>query len=196
MAAEPLSDRPEAWEVRESEQVWHGVGPFAVRRDLIVEPGGDEPFQRLVLEHPGAVVVLAVDEDDLALVLAQYRHPVGKRLLELPAGLLDVPGEGPRATAERELVEEGGLRAGRWTHLLSAYSSPGISSELIHYFLAEELVEVSDRDGYQPAHEEAHLSLHRVPVDELIHAALSGHLSDGPLVQAVLAYALRRVLSE
>ena len=192
MADDRPRDRPETWEVRASEDVWRGDAPFSVRRDLVVAPGSPESFGRLVLQHPGAVVVLAVDDQDVALVLSQYRHPVGMSLVELPAGLLDVPGEDPIVTAQRELVEETGVRAARWTHLLSTYSSPGLSSELIHYFLAEELVEVPDRDGYEPTHEEAHMTVHRVPVADLVGAVLAGELADGPLAQAVLAYACRR----
>jgi ADP-ribose pyrophosphatase len=192
----PPRDRPEAWDVRSSQDVWRGDAPFSVRRDLVVAPDSDEEFGRLVLEHPGAVVVLAIDADGSALVLAQYRHPVGRVLVELPAGLLDVPGEDPIVTAQRELVEETGVRAARWTRLLSTYSSPGLSSELIHYFLAEELVEVPDRDGFELTHEEAHMTLHRVPVSDLVRSVVAGELADGPLVQAVLAYALREPARE
>ena len=196
MDQEPLRDQPERWEVRSTEEVWSGQAPFSVRRDLIVAPGSDEEFGRLVIEHPGAVVILAIDTQERALVLSQYRHPVGRRLIELPAGVLDVPGEEPVVTAQRELVEEAGVRAARWAHLLSVYSSPGLSSELIHYFLAEGLVEVPDRDGYQPVHEEAQMTQHWVPVADLVRQAMSGRLEDGPLVQAISAYALLRAASE
>lgn len=196
MSEHPARDRQEHWEVRASEEIWDGAAPFSVRRDLVVAPGSDEAFGRLVLQHPGAVVILAVDADQRALVLSQYRHPVGMSLVELPAGLLDVPDEAPLATAQRELVEEGAVRAGRWTPLLSVYSSPGLSSELIHYFLAEELSHVPARDGYRPVHEEAHMSVHWVPVADLVAAALAGDLADGPLVQAVSVYALRQAGAE
>lgn len=190
MTSRPV-DRPEQWPVHEVEMVWHGRAPFAVRRDLISAPGDDERFSRVVVEHPGAVVVLALDDERRAFVLEQYRHPVGMRLVELPAGLLDQPGEDPREAAERELREEGLLLAERWTQLLSTYSTPGIIDERITYFLAEGLSEAPDRDGFEPAHEEAHMTSAWVPVDDLLERVLAGELADGPLAQAVMAYALR-----
>ncbi len=190
---EPLRDTPESWPVHRVEAIWDGAAPFSVRRDLVSTPGDqDERFGRLVLEHPGAVVVLAVDERDRALVLEQYRHPVGRRLVELPAGLLDEPGEDPREAAERELREEGLLLAERWTRLLSTYSSPGLSSERITYFLAEGLSPAPDRGGFEPRHEEADMTLRWAPVDALLAGVLDGSLADGPLAQAVMTYTLVR----
>ncbi len=191
--AECVADRPEQWPVHEVERIWQGAAPFSVRRDTISSPSGaEEPFGRLVLEHPGAVVVLAVDGDQRALVLEQYRHPVSARLVELPAGLLDEPGEHPREAAERELREEGLVLARRWTRLLSTYSSPGLSSERITYFLAEGISAAPDRGGFEPAHEEADMTVSWVPVRELVSGVLDGRFSDGPLAQAVLAYRLSR----
>jgi 8-oxo-dGDP phosphatase len=186
-------DSPESWPVHEVEHIWEGHAPFSVRRDLISAPSRPgETFGRLVLEHPGAVVVLAVDHEDRALVVQQYRHPVGARLVELPAGLLDEPGEDPRAAAERELREEGLVLAERWTHLMTTYASPGLSSERIAYYLAEGITPAPDRGGFEPEHEEADMSLHWVPVEELLRGVLEGRFADAPLVQAVMAYRLRR----
>jgi 8-oxo-dGDP phosphatase len=137
VSTEPLQDEPQSWPVHEVEEIWSGPAPFSVRRDLISVPGHpEERFGRLVLEHPGAVVVLAVDEEERALVLRQYRHPAEMRFVELPAGLLDVEGEDPLVAAQRELREEGLVLAERWTHLFTTYSSPGLSSEKIAYYLA------------------------------------------------------------
>src|SRR4051794_7134052 len=99
-----VQDVAEAWPVETSTDLYRSELPFALRADAVRRPGhpDEEPFTRVVLEHPGAVVVLAVDDDDRVLCLRQYRHPVGQRLIELPAGLLDVSGEEPRAAAERE----------------------------------------------------------------------------------------------
>ena len=186
-------DRPEQWPVHEVERIWQGGAPFSVRRDLISAPAGPgERFGRLVLEHPGAVVVLAVDDAERALVLEQYRHPVGARLVELPAGLLDEPGEDPLEAAVRELREEGLLLAERWTRLLSTYSSPGLSSERITYFLAEGLAAAPDRGGFEPEHEEADMTTAWVPVADLLAGVLAGRFADGTLAQAVMAYTLRR----
>ena len=186
-----LRDVPETWPVHEVERIWDGPAPFSVRRDIISTPGDpDEHFGRLVLEHPGAVVILAVDDEERVLVLEQYRHPVGRRLVELPAGLLDVPGEDPVLAAARELREEGLVLAERWTHLMTTWSSPGLSSEKIVYYLATGLSAAADRDGFVPVHEEADMTMDWVSVADLLEAVRDGRVTDGPTAQAVLAYTL------
>jgi 8-oxo-dGDP phosphatase len=191
-AAEPV-DVAVRWPVHRTERIWDGSAPFAVRRDVISAPSRpEEQFGRVVVEHPGAVVVLAVDDAGRALVLQQYRHPVGLRMVELPAGLLDVDGEDPELAARRELREEGLVVADEWTHLLSTYPSPGLSSERIEFYLARGLHEAPDRGDFEPAHEEAEMTVSWVPVGELLDGVLSGRLTDGPLGQAVMAHALRR----
>ena len=185
------ADRPESWPVHDVECIWKGAAPFSVRRDLVSVPGHpDETFGRLVLEHPGAVIILAVDEQERALVLHQYRHPAAMRFVELPAGLLDVAGEDPMRAARRELQEEGLILAAEWTHLLTTYSSPGLSSERLAYFLARDLSPAADRGGFEPAHEEADMTLEWVPVDDLLEGVREGRITDGPTAQALLAYAL------
>jgi 8-oxo-dGTP pyrophosphatase MutT (NUDIX family) len=182
-----LQDVAEDWPVGSSTDLYRSGLPFALRADEVGRPGHpeDEPFTRVVLEHPGAVVILAVDDDERVLCLRQYRHPVRQRMIELPAGLLDVSGEPPQAAAERELMEEAGLRAASWTSLASAYSSPGISSEIIHYFLARDL-SATDRGDFVPAHEEAEMETVWVPFAELVAAALDGRVQDAPVLIAVL----------
>jgi ADP-ribose pyrophosphatase len=187
----PVSDVPESWPVHEVEQIWRGAAPFSVRRDTISAPGHpDVRFGRLVLEHPGAVVILAVDDQERALVLLQYRHPASTRFVELPAGLLDVEDEDPEVAARRELREEGLVVAEHWRHLFTTYSSPGLSSEKIAYYVATGLSPAPDRGGFEPEHEELDMTLDWVPVDELLHAVRHGRVTDGPLAQAVLAYTL------
>ena len=112
------------------------------------------------------------------------------RFVELPAGLLDVEGEDPLEAARRELREEGLVLAERWTHLFTTYSSPGLSSEKIAYFLAQGLSAAPDRGDFEPAHEEADMTLAWEPVDDLIEGVRDGRISDGPTAQALLAYAL------
>ena len=186
------ADSPQTWPVRASRDIWRGQAPFAVRRDTLEVPGSGDTFERLVVEHPGAVVVLALDEDDRALVLQQYRHPLGMRLVELPAGLLDVPGEDPEVAARRELLEEGAVEAERWEHLVTMHTSPGICSERIEIYLAEGLRQVPDRGGFELAHEEADMTTAWVPLHDMVTGVLEGRLTDGPLQVAVLALLARR----
>ena len=188
-----VRDVPESWPVESSTDLHRDAWVLALRSDRVRRPGDHDeaPFRRLVVEHPGAAVVLAVDEQDRVLCIRQYRHPAQARLLELPAGVIDHPGEDPEQVARRELREEAALQAERWTHLLSTWSSPGYSAEKIHYYLAEGLA-AADRGDFLLQHEEADLEEVWVPFDELVDAVLAGEVADGPVVQAVLALRVRR----
>ena len=187
-----LGDPAEEWPVHASETIWEGGAPFSFRKETISAPGKPgETFDRVLLDHPGAVVVLALDADERVFVLHQYRHPVRRRMLELPAGLLDEPGGDPEAAARRELREESLLEAATWTHLLTTYSSPGISSERIEIYAATDLTEVDDRGDFTPEHEEAEMSSSWVPFDDLLEAFLDRRITDGPTGHALTAWALR-----
>ncbi len=183
-----LADTPEEWPVAESRVVYDGGWVVRMHEDQVRRPGhpDEEPFTRLVVEHPGAAIVLPVDDQDRVLCLWQYRHAIGRRLVQLPAGLLDVPGEDPLEAARRELLEEAGLEAAEWTHLTSTYSSPGFTSELSHYYLARGIT-TADRGDFEPAHEEAEMEAAWVPFAELHEAVLRGRLSDAHLAVAVLS---------
>ena len=157
---------------------------LALRSDEIVMPGG-VVATREVVEHFGAVAVVALDEAERVVMVHQYRHPLGRRLWELPAGLLDEPGEAPVETAKRELVEEVGLTAARWESLVDVASSPGFTDEAVRVFLARDLTEVPR--PVAEGNEEADLSVHRVPLAEAVRMAFAGELVNEQAVVGVLA---------
>lgn len=182
-----VADRAEQWPVLRSEDLHRDGWVMALRADEIQRPGHpeDEPFRRLVLEHPGAAVILALDDQERVCCLTQYRHPAGRRFVELPAGLCDQPGEGPLEVARRELREEAGLEATEWTHLTSTYPSPGISAEVQHLYLARGITDVG-RGDFEPEHEEAEMQTSWVAFEDLLEAVLTGRVADAPLVTAIL----------
>jgi ADP-ribose pyrophosphatase len=188
----PLADEPAAWPVVDSTDLHRDDWVMALRSDRIRRPGHpeEEPFARLVLEHPGAVIVLALDDEERVLCLWQYRHPAQRSFVELPAGLCDAGGESPVEVARRELREEAGLEAAHWTHLTTVWSSPGISAEVMHLYLARDLSDVG-RGDFVLEHEEAEMETFWVPYDELLSAVLDGSLGDAPLVSAVLMARVR-----
>src|ERR687894_132723 len=113
MGEEPLADRPARWPVVSSRDLHRDAWVVALREDVLSRPGHPEDeFTRISLEHPGAVVVLAVDEEERVVCLRQYRHTSGHEFIELPAGLRDAGDEPPVETAKRELQEEAELAAG------------------------------------------------------------------------------------
>jgi len=168
-------------------------GPFVtVREDDVCGPNGDV-FARVVVEHRGAVGVVALDDERRVLLLRQYRHPAGKRLLELPAGILDVAGESPLAAAARELAEEAGVRAAQWSPLLDMWSSPGMSNEYWHVFVARDLSAVPAAEIPERVHEEADLEVLWVPLTEAVRAVLDRRMSSPMAVAGVLAAAATRL---
>jgi ADP-ribose pyrophosphatase len=188
---EPLEDVPQSWPVTESVDRHRDDWVVAVRSDTVHVPGDPEhTFSRLVVDDPGAVVVLAIDERDQVVILRQYRHPVQKRMIQLPAGKLDKPGEDPLEAAKRELREETGLAADEWAHLVTTYASAGITSETHALFLARGLHEV-ERD-FDPHHEEADMTMERVPYGDLLDAVLDHRVADAPLALSVLSYEVLR----
>ncbi len=180
-----LRDVPESWPVLDSTDLHRDHWVVALRADRVRAPDGSVA-RRLTLEHPGAAVVLAVDAEERVFVLHQYRHPVGRRFVEIPAGLCDgEPGEDPLAVARRELREEAQLQATDWTHLASSYASPGISEEIHHLYLARGL-SPADRGDFELHAEEADMTTRWVPFTDLYDAVLSGRVADGPVIQCVL----------
>jgi ADP-ribose pyrophosphatase len=188
-----LRDQPEQWPVTASRDIHRDDWIVALREDTLHRPGHpDEPFDRLVIEHPGAVMALAVDDEERVCCLRQYRHVTGRRFVELPAGLCDAAGEDPLETAKRELREEVELEASDWRHLASVYPSVGILAEQHHLFLARGLSPVS-RGDFAMEHEEADIEVFWTPMADLLDAVLDGRVQQSPLAVAVLTYeALRR----
>jgi ADP-ribose pyrophosphatase len=182
--AEQVEDTRESWPVTASSvQLTNAL--IAVRSDTVQMPDNHQA-ERVVVTHPGAVSILALDKADRVLMIRQYRHPVGRQLWEIPAGLRDAAGESPLATARRELLEEAGYRARRWHALVDYYSSPGFTTERIRAFLARDLEPVSDT-GYVREHEEKFLVTEWVPLQEAVRLVLEGKLHNGPAITAVLA---------
>ncbi|MER7989092.1 NUDIX hydrolase [Streptomyces noursei] len=162
----------------------------SVRTDRVVMPDGST-VSRDYQVHPGSVAVLALDDADRVLVLHQYRHPVRQKLWEIPAGLLDVPGENPLHAAQRELYEEAHVKAEEWRVLTDVYTTPGGSDEAVRIFFARGLSEV-DGERFEVSEEEADMELARVPVDELVRGVLAGELHNNCLVVGVLALTAAR----
>ncbi len=186
-----IRDEPAHWPVVSSAELVCGR-LVSVRTDKVRMPDG-ELAERDVVIHPGAVAVLALDDAQQVLLIRQYRHPVGRLLWEIPAGLRDVAGEPPWTTARRELLEEAGYRARDWRVLADYYSSPGFSTERLRVFLARDLefVPESERD-FVPEGEETQLVPAWLPLDEAVRKVLAGELHNGVAALAILAgYAAR-----
>lgn len=156
---------------------------LALRMDQVVMPGGREA-KREVVEHPGSVVILPLHDDGSVTMIDQYRHPLGRRLRELPAGLLDAPGEDPQATARRELLEEVGYTAREWSVLVDLVPSPGFSDESQRVFLARGLTQADRPTGID---EEADLEVVRMPLDDAVRQVLAGEIVNGPAVAGLFA---------
>jgi 8-oxo-dGTP pyrophosphatase MutT (NUDIX family) len=176
-----------AFPVRSSRERFAGR-IFSVVTDEVGMPDGHY-VQRDYTRHLGAVGVVALDEQERIVLVQQYRHPVRARLWELPAGLLDVPGEDPTVTAARELAEEADLCAGRWDLLADAYTSPGYSDELIRLYLARDLSPVPVTERHERHDEEIGLVMRRVDLDEAVAMALRGEILNAACLIGVFAAA-------
>ena len=156
---------------------------FALRADEVAMPGGGSA-RREVVEHYGAVAVVALDEDGNLVLVYQYRHPIGRRLWELPAGLLDMGDEPAHVTAARELEEEAGLAAAHWQTLIDVDSTPGFSDESVRIFLATGLTEIGRPEGH---HEEADMQVGRFPLAEAVQMVFRGEIVNALAVAGILA---------
>ncbi len=145
---------------------------------LVVEDWGGR--KREIVESPDAVTIVAVDREGRVALVRQLREAARKELLELPAGGIE-PGEDPLSSARRELLEETGLRGGRWSAIASFHTTPGFSRELMHLFFAQDV----ESGEAQPNADEA-FELVRVPVGEL--EALLPEIEDGKTLVGLLLY--------
>jgi ADP-ribose pyrophosphatase len=180
----PLRDEPESWPVSSSETVGEG-GLVRLRVDRLDDDG--TTFARDVVEHPGAVAIVALDDDEQVLVVRQYRHAAQQRLIEIPAGLLDVDGESPLDAAKRELREEGQVEAASWRQLLTVTPQPGISTERVRLFLAERIAAVPPPGDFEALHEEATMTREWVPLGSLVEAVLAGRVTNALTIAGSLA---------
>lgn len=171
------------YEVRAQHERFRGP-VFRVVTDEVVMPGG-QVVDRDYLEHVGAVGVVAIDGDGQVVLIRQYRHALRRHLWEVPAGLIDIPGEALADVAARELAEETDLVAGRLEHLLELHTTPGCSNERIRLYLARDLSPTTS--GYERHDEEAELEVRRFPLAEAVRMALTGEITNGPTVAGILA---------
>lgn len=181
-----LRDEPFEPEVLQSDLAFEGA-VWDVRDDRVRYGGGE--IRRQYVAHTGAVAILALDDEGRVLLIQQYRHPIRHRDWELPAGLLDVPGEEPLEAARRELAEEADLTAAQWEPLVSSWTTPGGNDELIHIFLATGLSDAETPHARED--EEADIRVEWVPLADAVDAVLAGRMRNGILSLGVMAATLR-----
>lgn len=179
---EQLHDEPFAPEVISSDLVYKGW-VWDVRSDRVAY--GDGEMVREYVAHTGAVAVVALDDQGRVLLIQQYRHPIRHRDWELPAGLLDIPGEDLLVAAQRELAEEADVTASHWEHLVSSWTTPGGNDEMIHVYLATGIAPAQAAHARED--EEADIRVEWVPLSEAADAVLAGRMRNGILSIGVLA---------
>lgn len=185
---EQLRDTKENYPVLDHRVIWSGP-IFSLHADHV--DLGVAQVERQYLYHPGAVAVVAYREDSgrgQVLLLNQYRHPVRSRLWEIPAGLLDKPGEPWVVAAQRELAEEADLQAKQWDVLVDYYTSPGASDESLRIYLAREVSEIAPAQrSFVRTEEEAQMSTRWVDLDQAVRAVLAGDIHNPSACVGILA---------
>lgn len=164
---------------------------FSVYTDKVIEPGCVTPNTRDVVRHNGSIVILAVDEsinaaDPDIILIRQYRHAAGQFLLELPAGRIE-PGEAPLAAAKREMIEETGFRAKRWTLLTQYYASPGFLGESMQTYLARDI-----QPGSSSPEDDEHIEIVRTPLSQALALIAGNRIHDGKTLIGISLYAAAR----
>ncbi|WP_418277129.1 NUDIX domain-containing protein [Isoptericola jiangsuensis] len=172
-------------------EVLHRGAIFDLVRDR-VDLGDAGTVSREYLDHPGAVAVVVLDDEDRVLMLRQYRHAVRARMWEIPAGLLDVVGEPAVDAAARELAEEADLTAARWDVLVDFATTPGASNEALRVFVARDVAAVPEGERHERSGEEAEIVTRWVALDEAVALALAGELHNPSAVVGILAAAASR----
>jgi 8-oxo-dGDP phosphatase len=173
-----------AWfETRAEDTVYEGFS--TVVRETIATPDGEEVV-REVVRHTDAVAVVPVLDDGRIVLLRQYRQPLRRYVLEVPAGKMDEEGEGPEDVAHRELVEEIGYDAHELTHLVSFHNSAGWTDETTHVYLGRGVHPVDPPEGFHPRAEEADMETVTLAVDDALAAAHAGELTDAKTLVALL----------
>lgn len=185
LSAAEVSDEPVAWPIARHRVLGHGVIQDFVRDEVEVPDG--TTMVRDYLVHTGAVGVIALDEAERVVVVRQYRHPVGFRLIEPPAGLLDADGESWLSAAQRELAEEVGLQASDWRILVDYMTSPGCLQESLRVYLARGLAPAPRPEGFVVEHEEAEMDTCLVALDDLVAAIYAGRVQNPTMVVGALA---------
>lgn len=179
-----IEDAAESWPVDSTEEQLRDW-LITVRTDKVRMPDNNYA-ERTVVTHPGAVAVLALDDAQRVLMIRQYRHPVGRQLWEIPAGLRDADGESPLRTAQRELLEETGYTARDWHTLVDYFTSPGFTTERMRIFLARGL-EKTDDDGREREAEEKFIVADWLPLEEAMRLVLAGKLHNSAAIAGILA---------
>lgn len=182
-----IEDRHTPHTVTESTTAWSGRIVDMVE-DHVVVVEGEEPVVRQYTRHPGAVAVVVMRGEEGAeeiLLLRQYRHPVNASLWEIPAGLLDIPGEDSLVAAERELAEEADLKAARWDVLVDFFTSPGGSTEPLRVFLARDLE--ATETSFEREDEEAAMEYAWVSLSDALDWVLAGRLHNPSTVIGILS---------
>jgi 8-oxo-dGDP phosphatase len=179
-----LKDTPEQWPIEASEELAVGYVTTYVRDRVRMVDGSTA--NREYTRHPGAVAVLLLDDQERVLTLRQYRHPVRRTMVELPAGLLDKPGEHPLEAAKRELLEETHMVAGQWRVLVDYYNSAGSTNEALRVFVARD-PRPAEGERFVGQGEEAGIVTGWVPRAELLAAVQSGRIGTASIVCSICA---------